>query len=620
MDPILLPAGVVNTASKANKSTNWREVNLIRWTGDTTRPIKGWENTGVGPFASRVRKIFKWADNALNEYTAYLCEKNLYVQIFDELRDITPTGSDTIINGTFAADANWGKGVGVTISGGKAHFTAVAALSGLSEAQVLVAGTVYEITYTISNRSAGGVQPYFTGGTSVLGTVQTANGTYTQYLTAVAGNNTVAFIAVGATTTLDIDDVTMRPQTLIGPGSGVAGFGEGPFGVSTFGTPRVGETKFDNPAPSYTLDNWGEELRAMTSADGRLLRWSPSFLSTDNAIAVVGAPTNNRAFCVTPERYLLLFGMGGERDKYGWCDQEDDTNWAFADPLSDAGFYNIEPKSPINTICEGLNGVFMSSLNQSFFISYIGQPGIYSHVAVGALATPISAASIIETPDGIMWQSIDNFWIYNGVSIAPIQCEIMDWIEDQIDVDKSKIRSSAMNVYTKTEAWFFFTSTASTTGTNDRLVIYNYKDRTWSMGTVGRSCGFNYANDINPLMSNGDKIYKHETGKIYDDYDDHPWLETHTVNINNGTEFIQVQNLFPEITGDPTGIRFSLNRTTIRQPNKYSYTPQRSVRENGFVDIRETARDVRFRIDADFADGWELGIIGVNSVGRGKKT
>lgn len=501
MTPITLPAGVVHSASKAEKSTNWREVNLIRWTRDTTRPIEGWENTGIGPFASRLRAVFKWASNTLNEYTAYLCEQHLYVQILDELRDITPAGG------------------------------------------------------------------------------------------------------------------------IVGPGTGVAGFGEGLFGVSTFGTPRAGSTKFTNLTPCYTLDNWGEELRAMTSADGRLLRWAPSFAPTAKAVAVTGAPISNRTFVVTPERYIILFGMGGERDKYGWCDQEDDTNWLFADPLSDAGFFNIEPKSAIVTACEGLGGIFMSSRNQAFFINYIGQPGIYAHTAKGAFTIPISASSIMETSDGVMWNSGDgNFWVFNGVSISPVDCEIRDWIKDQINLSKSAVHSFAMNVYTKTEAWFFFVSNSSADGYNDRVAIYNYKDRTWSMGTLGRACGFNYANDVNPLMSNGVKVYKHETGSTYVDYSDHPWLETHVVNMNEGSEFITIQNLFPEIIGDSSGIRFRLARSTVRQPNKETYTPQKSVRDNGYVDIRETARDFRLRIDADLASGWSLGIIGLNTVGRGKKT
>lgn len=619
MTPITLPAGVVHTASKANKSTNWREVNLIRWTGDTVRPIKGWEDTGIGPFASRVRKIFKWADNALNEYVAYLCETNLYVQVSDELRDITPVGADTAVNGTFAADASWAKGTNVTISGGLAHTAATPNGHGLSQAQVLAAGITYKVIFTVSSYSAGGIHPFFSGGTGVLGASVAANGTYVQYITALTGNNTFG-LAVDGVTTLNIDNVSIQPQNLLGPGTGAAGFGEGLFSAGLFGTPREGESRFNNPSPIYTLDNWGEELRAMTSPDGRLLRWSPSMGITESAVAVTGAPTNNRTFIVTPERYIILFGLGGERDKYGWCDQEDDTNWNFADPLSDAGFYNIEPKSAIAAVCEALNGIFMQSLNQSFFINYVGQPSIYSHVSVGALAVPISAASIVETPEGVMWQAIDNFWVYNGVSIAPVQCEITDWIEDQIDINKSLVRANAVNVYTKTEVWYFFTSTAATTEYNDRLAIYNYKTRTWSMGTVGRTCGFNYANDANPLMSDGSIVYKHETGNAYANYNDKPWLETHTVNIDEGTEFITIQSLFPEITGDPTGIRFSLNRNTVRQPNKYSYTPQKSIRDNGYVDIRETARDVRIRIDADFADGWELGIIGVNAVGRGKKT
>ena len=75
----------------------------------------------------------------------------------------------------------------------------------------LGAGTVYKVTFTVSNHSAGAVLPMFTGGTQVDGTSVDDDGTYTQYLTAVTGNNAIEFQADGETT-LDIDDVSIEPM------------------------------------------------------------------------------------------------------------------------------------------------------------------------------------------------------------------------------------------------------------------------------------------------------------------------------------------------------------------------------------------------------------------------
>jgi hypothetical protein len=122
---------------------------------------------------------------------------------------VSKLGSDTALTGDFAADLNWTKGTNWTISAGKAHAAASPSGQVLSQAQALTTGTIYKVVYTVSSRSAGGVRATFTGGTSVLGTTNSVNGTYTEYLTAVAGNTTLAFEAVG-TTTLDLDDVSIK--------------------------------------------------------------------------------------------------------------------------------------------------------------------------------------------------------------------------------------------------------------------------------------------------------------------------------------------------------------------------------------------------------------------------
>lgn len=72
----------------------------------------------------------------------------------------------------------------------------------------------------------------------------------------------------------------------ITPGSGIApppiasqgGYGDGPYGADTYGTPRsVSDIQMlDALPPTWSLDNFGQILLAMASSDGRLLYWDPS--------------------------------------------------------------------------------------------------------------------------------------------------------------------------------------------------------------------------------------------------------------------------------------------------------------------------------------------------------
>jgi hypothetical protein len=115
-------------------------------------------------------------------------------------------GPDTIINGTFAVDADWTKGTGWTIGSGVATKTAGTAAV-LSQAQTLVAGRSYLLTYTIT-RTAGTLTAEFTGGTTVSGTARSVGGTFTEVLQAVTGNTTLEFSA-DASYAGTVDNVTL---------------------------------------------------------------------------------------------------------------------------------------------------------------------------------------------------------------------------------------------------------------------------------------------------------------------------------------------------------------------------------------------------------------------------
>ena len=119
------------------------------------------------------------------------------------------TGADVVINGVFAADSNWTKGTGVTITGGQAVFTAVANNAGLTAAVApLTNGARYVCTLTLTAYTSGGVK-------ILLGTASHSlpiNGTGT-YTVAGIANGTALSVQANGTSTLTLDNVEVRPVT-----------------------------------------------------------------------------------------------------------------------------------------------------------------------------------------------------------------------------------------------------------------------------------------------------------------------------------------------------------------------------------------------------------------------
>ena len=398
------------------------------------------------------------------------------------------------------------------------------------------------------------------------------------------------------------------------------GYGDNEHGDDLWGTPRAGASRLTNNTPAYTLANWGDELRAMTSVDGRLLKWSPLTPAT-KLVAVTNAPVSNRSFTITPERHIMLFGMGGKQDSFGWCDQENDTVWNFSDPLNKAGFYDIEPSSPIISHQQFFGGVLMFTMQGAYIIKFIGLPYIYNYTEIAKPSAPINAQCITEGPDGIMWASVDGFWLYNGNSVRPISCPLWDFVRDHIDFAGSMFYACVINVASKDELWWCYVDRRDVSLRNTRIVVFEYRRGWWSMGKVARSAGFAFVNDRYPIMSDGLRVLKHEVGYNYPG-EEYPWAESFSMNISEGQKMGTLHQMMPEIEGDPLAIQFRLIKNNNRnKPNNETIGPPRQPFDggNGLIDFRETARDMRLRIEMVKPNPWTIGPMLIDAKQRGSK-
>jgi len=92
-----------------------------------------------------------------------------------------------VVNGDFATDTDWAKGLGWTISDGKACCSGVQVSdSDLAQGTTLVVATTYRLRYTVSNYVDGLIRPVI-GGDVGIGTA--GNGTIVEEFTAIATGN-----------------------------------------------------------------------------------------------------------------------------------------------------------------------------------------------------------------------------------------------------------------------------------------------------------------------------------------------------------------------------------------------------------------------------------------------
>jgi len=100
-----------------------------------------------------------------------------------------------------------------------------------------------------------------------------------------------------------------------------------------------------------------------------------------------------------------------------------------------------------------------------------------------------------------------------------------------------------------------------------------------------------------------------------------PFLESQTINVADGERWSTLAKILPDIAGDRTALAFSVSKINDRtQYGQEIFSNQRTVNEHGWVDIRETARDLRLRIDMIKNSDWStVGPILFDLKPRGRK-
>ncbi len=204
-------------------------------------------------------------------------------------------GADFCVNGSFATDTTWTKGVGWAISGGVATKTAGTA-STLAQPFAFTAGKAYKITYTLSGRTAGQIAACFLDGTTVNETLHGSNGARSCILIAVTGNLRFGFTADNAFDG-SVDNYTI--QELPGNHRYQTTTGSKPI---LRGTP-VGSNLVTNGDFASGTTGWAAANSAVVTATGGRLRIQNNVVDYGQAYTTFSAEVG-RVYRITAKIFL----------------------------------------------------------------------------------------------------------------------------------------------------------------------------------------------------------------------------------------------------------------------------------------------------------------------------
>ena len=159
------------------------------------------------------------------------------------------------------------------------------------------------------------------------------------------------------------------------------------------------------------------------------------------------------------------------------------------------------------------------------------------------------------------WMGDEKFYLFDG-RVQTLNCDIRKFIFDDFNAGQN-LQVFASTVEQFSEVWWFYCSITGPDGTGtvsspntvvDRYAVYNYAERIWYYGTLGRTAWVdaNVTNDRPLATDYNRRLVQHETGcddaSTQDAVGFDSYILSSEFDIDDGHNFGFVRRVLPDIT------------------------------------------------------------------------
>jgi hypothetical protein len=266
-------------------------------------------------------------------------------------------------------------------------------------------------------------------------------------------------------------------------------------------------------------------------------------------------------------RFIMTFGA----NDYGsavqdpmlirWCGQDDQFNWT-PDATNQAGSVRLSDGSEIVTAIQTRQEIVVFTNAALYSLQYLGPPFVWSTQLLGDNISIINQNAVALASGVVYWMGVDKFYAYDG-RVQTLNCDVRRYVFSDFN------QAQAAQVFAGTnegfnEVWWFYCSANSTTV--DRYVIYNYLEKIWYYGTMGRTAWLDSGIREYPMAATyTNNIVYHENG-INDNETDTTLpiaanISSSEFDIGDGHNFGFVWRVLPDLTFET-----SSNSPTMQAP------------------------------------------------------
>jgi len=165
-----------------------------------------------------------------------------------------------------------------------------------------------------------------------------------------------------------------------------------------------------------------------------------------------------------------------------WSDQENPYEWVPA-VTNQSGEFRLSNGSFIMCARSTRQEILVWTDSAIYSMQYLGPPYIWGFQILMDNISIMSPNSMITINNVTYWMGVDKFYMYSG-RVETLPCSLWQYTFEDINRDQAfQVFCGGNESYN--EVWWFYCSTNS--NVIDKYIIYNYLERTWYYGTMGRT-------------------------------------------------------------------------------------------------------------------------------------
>lgn len=351
-------------------------------------------------------------------------------------------------------------------------------------------------------------------------------------------------------------------------------------------------------------------------------------------------------------RFLIALGTNGYQTDIDpltldpmlvrWSDQESYADWTPA-ATNQAGSFRLSRGSEIISAAQTRQEILIWTDSALYSMQYLGAPFVWGFNILSDNISIISPQASASAGGFTFWMGIDKFYAYSG-RVETLPCSLRQYVFTDLNRDQQNQIFAGTNEGFN-EIWWFYCSANS--DTIDRYVVFNYVDRVWSPGTLGRTAWLDTSLRNFPVAATTTHlIVSHEEGT--DNGETNPpssinsYIQSADFDIGDGDKYSFVWRIVPDITFNGSSSvppEFpSVNMMLKPRKNPGSaygaaapqlvestqdYKDVRSYSVQQFTEqiyTRERGRQMSLRIESDsLGTQWQLGIPRIDLRPDGKR-